>query len=306
MLISKQAQGIASFQTHNLYLFSAHFDAETYRSLDGPFKPRLFSYLLTAPFIELREEAGLPFLPGNMVRSVFERLVATWSFIWFFAVLLLFLATDRPLLNMFGTAAAVSFAYSLQGMVYPYDLPALFFATLVCLLVQRGFSKWLPLALGLGTGFKETIAVFSVLPFFLDGPRKERLRDLAICLLACYFVWTAIDLYSPGDFAGLEAVTSAEDAQSASRWKLFLNARLALIPSNLFLFLNAGLALPIFFLPTGGDRLAQGFRAVAILFAAGLFLFAQVTEFRVWFELIPLCLYSVQRFLDREGATAPL
>ena len=308
VLISKQTARIATKETHNPHLFTAHYSAERYLSLEDPFKPRLFAFLLVAPFIELDQKSSLPSSPGRISAAAFERLVAGWSFVWFLAVLLLYLGTARPLLYMFGTTAGVSFAYSLQAMVFPYDLPALFFSTLILLLSVRAKAAWLPLALGLGTGFKETIVVFSFLTLFLEGPRKQRLRALAICLLVCFAVLTAIDLYSQRDFLGFEAVTSAEDSEDASRPKLFLNPRIALDPSSLVLFANAGLALPLFLLPAGGDRLARGFRCIAILFAGGLFLLAQVNELRIWFELIPLCLYNVTSFLDRsrtrQGASA--
>ncbi|MDA8019453.1 MAG: hypothetical protein MPN21_18580 [Thermoanaerobaculia bacterium] len=293
VLISQQAKRIATSHSHNPYLFTAHFSAENYQDIEDPFKPRLFSYLLVAPFVTLDLPPSKLGSAGRISGEAFERLVTGWTFAWMLAVLLLCASMPRPLLGLFGITAGVSFAYGLQGMVYPYDLPALFFATLVVVLVRHRRARWLPLVLALGTGFKETLAVFSVLPFFLDGSRKERLRAVGYCLLACFWVFLAIDFYSGRSFWGFEAVTAADDAQDAGRWKLALNLPLAMDPSSLVLFVNAGLALPLFFLPVGGDRLARGFRWVGALFVAGLFLLAQAREFRIFFELIPLCLYSV-------------
>lgn len=296
MLISQQAARIATSHSHNPYLFTAHFTADGYQDLEDPFKPRLFSYLLVAPFITIDQPPSKPGSAGRISGEGFQRLVSGWTFGWMLAVLLLCAAMPRPLLGLFGSAAGVSFAYGIQGMVYPYDLPALFFATLAVFLVRRGHARWLPLVLALGTGFKETLVVFSVLPLFLDGKRNERLRAVGYCLLACFWVFLAIDFYSGRSFWGFEAITAADDAQDANRWKLALNLPLLMDPSSLVLFVNAGLALPLFLLPAEGDRLARGFRFVGALFVAGLFLLAHVGEYRIFFELIPLCLYSVGRY----------
>ncbi len=298
LLISKQAARIATDFNLNPRLFTAHYSAEVYRELDDPFKPRLFAYLLAAPFIKLDQQASHSSSLGRISAPAVERLVAGWSFAWFFATALLCLGTNRPLLYLFGTAAGVSFAYSLQEMVYPYDLPALFFATLVFVVVLKQRHSWLPWILAVGTGFKETIVVFAFTALFMGSSRKERFQALSTCLVACLIVMMAIDLYSGRGFFALEAFTKATDASDPSSSKILLNLKTALDPLSLVWFVNAGLALPLFLLPTRGDRLAQGFRSVGLLFAAGLFSFAGVGELRIWFELIPFCLYNLVAFLE--------
>ncbi|MCG8457924.1 MAG: hypothetical protein MI919_16730 [Holophagales bacterium] len=297
VLVSKQAQRIATKHHLNPTLFTAHFSPDVYRSLDDPFKPRLFSYLLAAPFVETDLDPSKPGSLGRISAPAFERLVAGWTFAWFLATALLFLATDRPLTYMLAAAVGVSFAYSLQEMVYPYDLPALFFATLAFVLTVNRRHAWLPAALAVGTGFKETAAVFAVSTLFVDGPRKTRSRALTECLVACILVMLAIDLYSGRPLLGFEAFDQAQDPGDPTGPKLLGNLATAFTVSSFVWCANAGLALPLFLLPTRGDRLAEGFRWIGLLFAAGLFLFAGVGELRIWFELIPLCLHNVMLFL---------
>ena len=305
VLVSHQAARIATKFNLNPRLFTAHFSSEVYKSLDDPFKPRIFSYLMVAPFVETDLAPSKPSSLGRISAPTFERLVMRWSFAWFLATALLLLATDRPLVYMFGTAAGVSFAYSLQEMVYPYDLPALFFATLAFVLVRSRRHRWLPWVLAVGVGFKETVIVFSVAALFAHGPRKTRWTWLAISVLACSLVMVAIDLYSGRPIFGFESFSAAKDPDDPSGLKVWLNLPTLLTPSNFVWAVNAGLALPLFLLPTRGHRLAQGFRCIGLLFAAGLFLFAGVGELRIWFELIPLCLHNILHFLDPSGDREP-
>ncbi|MEM8930011.1 MAG: hypothetical protein AAGE94_02485 [Acidobacteriota bacterium] len=299
VLVAQQAKKIATAYHLNPTLFTAHFSADVYRGLDDPFKPRLFSYLLAAPFIVTDLEPSKPGSMGRISAPAFERLVAGWAFVWCFATLLLCYATDRPMTMMFGTAAGVSFAYSLQEMVYPYDLPALFFATLAVVLTVRRRHAWLPWVLGVGVGFKETLIVFAITTLFTDEPRRVRFQTFAECLVACCLVMLAIDLYSGRPPFGFEAFHQMQDPGDPAGPKLFANLTTLFSASSFVWCVNAGLALPLFLLPTRGDRLARGCRWVGVAFAGGLFFFAGIGELRIWFELIPLCLVSVTRFLDR-------
>ena len=300
VMVSRQSAQIATSHTHNPYVFTAHYTAEGYRALDDPFKPRLFAYLLTAPFVELDQEPSRAGSAGRISAPAFERLVERWSFAWFFATqLLLIFGARRPLLYQLGTAAGVSFAYSLQDMVYPYDLPALFFATLAVVLVRNGRDRWLPLVLAVGVGFKETVAVFAVSRLAGNGPFKVRLQAVGEVLAVCFLVMMAIDLYSGRGFFAFEAHHQAETASDPTGPKLLQNLPTVLNPSTLVWAVNAGLALPLFLLPVRGDRLAGSFRWIGVFFAGGLLLFAGVGELRIWFELIPLCLHNTIGFLGR-------
>ena len=298
VMVSQQAKRIAVDHHLNPTLFTAHSSAEVYRSLDEPYQPRLFSYLLAAPFVESDLEPAKPGSVGRVSAPAFEGLVMGWTFAWFLATALLCLAVSRPATAMFGSAVGVSFAYSLQEMVYPYDLPALFFATLVVVMAIHRRQAWLPAVLGVGVGFKETVAVFALAALFTEGTRRQRLRALAECLAVCLFVMVAIDLYSGRPLLGFEALHQAKDPGDATGPKLFGNVSTLFAASTFVWCVNAGLALPLFFLPTGGDLLARGFRWIGVCFVAGLFLFAGIGELRIWFELIPLCLYNTTRYVS--------
>ena len=50
LLVAHQASRIATEFNLNPRLFTAHYSSEVYRSLEDPFKPRLFAYLVAARF----------------------------------------------------------------------------------------------------------------------------------------------------------------------------------------------------------------------------------------------------------------
>ena len=307
LLVSQRSAKIATSFNLNPRLFTAHHSAELYRDLDDAFKPRLFSYLLVAPFVRLDQPPSRPGSAGRISGESFEALVAGWSFVWFLATqLLLAFGLRRPLLFMLGSTTGVTFAYSLQEMVYPYDLPALFFATLVVVLTVRDRQTWLLPIVALGVGFKETIAVFAIAQLAGKGSTSLRLRRVAETLVLCLLVLVAIDLYSGRGLFAFEAVHETDAAGDPTGPKLLHNLPTALDLSTWVWAANAGLALPLFLLPTQGDRRASTFRWIGVAFAAGLFLLAGVGELRLWFELLPLCLHNVDGYLRRANQQASM
>jgi hypothetical protein len=57
------------------------------------------------------------------------------------------------------------------------------------------------------------------------------------------------------------------------------------------LAINAGTLLGFLLLP-GGRRRVQGLKLIAVAFIFGNLLFGVLTEFRIWFEMIPVALYA--------------
>ena len=70
------------------------------------------------------------------------------------------------------------------------------------------------------------------------------------------------------------------------------------------LFINAGTLLAFLLLPHA-TRTLVAFKAIALAFIAGNFLFGIITEYRIWFELIPLALYGLEQAV-RADAPGPL
>ena len=99
---------------------------------------------------------------------------------WFFLTLLLLLATlESSWLPMFGVTAGIfsnSFL-SWPPLYLPWDMPAMFFFTLACLLFDRGWVGLLLPVVLLGGLFKETVLCCSLL--ILLGAHWDWKRRLA-------------------------------------------------------------------------------------------------------------------------------
>ncbi|MEM7393262.1 MAG: hypothetical protein AAF492_13035 [Verrucomicrobiota bacterium] len=161
--------------------------------------------------------------------------------------------------------------------------------------------------MGIGMGFKETMLIFTPICLFLQCPWKKRFKLLALCLVTCVGVRLLIDVFAQQPFFWMETKGTVDFETEETRFKLVGNLRnliVAFCANSLFL-LNGGTTLLLLLLPTAGNRLALGFKGVAVLFMTGLFLFAAILEFRIWFELIPLGLYNIHVFLQSREAEQP-
>ena len=303
---------IAPLSPLNPKLFTGHHSTETYRALDDPFKPRLFSYLaarmVLAPVpestVRTLEERRFYYDGGVLTDRSFGRSVGLWSFGWMLGILGLAALGPRPFLFMLGSTLGVAYAYSVQSMVHPYDLPALFFATAAVVAVQRGKSTWLAAILPIGMGFKETLGVFVALAWAGPEPWRERLRRIALLGTFCLIVLSAIDFYSGRSLGAFESI-SVEESTGEGTAKLLLNFASLWEKGPQFLLANAGFAWLVFLLP-GKDRKDRALKLTAALFLLGIFCLAGATEWRIWFELLPLNLALLGSFLDRMESSRPL
>jgi hypothetical protein len=146
-----------------------------------------------------------------------------------------------------------------------------------------------------GMPFKETALVLFLFPLALELSARERAAWGGVTLLGALLVKLGCDLLAGNTSVGLTmSPDSFYDEGSLWWWNL------RQLATGLPFIVNAG-TLAAFLLVPGAGRTLRTFKLVALAFAAGNFLFGVITEFRIWFELIPLALWALDGSLSGSG-----
>ncbi|MDA0335835.1 MAG: hypothetical protein O2782_11765 [bacterium] len=230
----------------------------------------------------------LPALPNKLDHPLgsLARGVGLWVALWFAATNICFVATfgRRSLLFLFGTFAAVAFGY-MPGIgirVYPWDMPALFFFSAWICLYHRRQLGWAVVLIPIAVAFKESAGVLCLAPLIIDGDIRARLRLVAAGAAGAMVAKVGTDLVSANSAVGATMMYS---------WDLFSN-NLGSLFEPLSCFINAGTFVALFLLPAN-HRAVNHMRAMAGMVFAGNMVFGSITEYRIWFEAIPLALYGL-------------
>lgn len=268
-------------------------------ALPNPWKPRLFSTYLAGLMMKtiLHVEDSTTMISED---NVFEIGVALWTTSWLFLVntTFVFAFRDRSLFYILGTFAAVSFGY-MPGIVlriYPWDMPALFFYTLLIVTSTRlpayGFLVLIPLA----TGFKETAILLSITLFFSNKMKgKKTLTTFTLAVLLSVFVKSLLGIATGTPHAFFSMYSSAQ--------LLGYNVMSLVRPNPYFpppVFINAGLLLAFLLLPIVNRRMLI-LKMICLLFIIGTFTFGVIVEYRIWFEMIPISLCGLEMCLFRHS-----
>lgn len=129
---------------------SCIFGLEHYRNnIGAAWLPRFFSNFCASLFVG----------PPPITQEGLKHSIGLYSFTWMMGINLLYVLFwgRRSVYFILGTLACVTFAYTwpIGEMVYPWDLPALFFFTLCVQLIRCRKAGLLIAAICIGTGFKE-------------------------------------------------------------------------------------------------------------------------------------------------------
>jgi hypothetical protein len=225
--------------------------------------------------------------------------VGIYSAAWLFLINLSILVAFRrqALMFIWGIFTVVAFGYApgLVTRVYPWDMPALFFFTLFVICYHKGFHRLLPAVILVGALFKETTAVLCIAPLFLPVPWRRRLKLAFIAGALFVLVKVAVDLMVGNPvpfFSPSIRPPGARNLRLEGNVAELLSTPLSMHP----IWINAGTLVALLALP-GKDRTLLMLKGVAASFVLSIFVFAEIREFRLWFEMAPLAVYAlVNRF----------
>jgi TPR repeat protein len=250
-------------------------------------RTRLLAPIVSGSFLDATYHQ--PYNPmSEEFQNVFGFYFAAWIFLLFLALILF---RKDALLVMLGVFAGLM--YNLiepAGMYYyPWDGPSIFLFTLICLLYDRKQFGWLVVAVILGGLIKETLLCCALLILLGEyWPWKKRIIGFLAAVIVT-MVGNKLLIIHYGVHAPVFTMSDSSSlADSFGIHELFDNAR-ALFSAHLnhLVFVNAGSLLIVMLLPWRNWRDVL-FKLLILVFSAGQFLYAINTEFRDWYELLPL------------------
>lgn len=230
--------------------------------------------------------------PYNPTSPAFQNVFGFYHAFWLFLLFLALIAYRKDaLLIMLGVFCGLMYNLIIPaGMYYyPWDMPALFFFTLACLLYDRRRYWPLIVTVYMGSLFKETTLCCALL-ILLDGQwtlvkRVGGFLGTAVVTLATlkmleahYHVHTVVlPIQGTTNLAGLFLTDP-----------LFQNVRalFSLVP-NQAVFVNAGSLFLAMLLPWRSRRDVV-LKVIMLVFVAGQALYGISTEVRIWYEMLPL------------------
>jgi hypothetical protein len=234
----------------------------------------------------------------NDEASALEWTIASWTVLWFALLGLMYVhaAGRRSIFYLFGAFSALLFGYTPSvERIYPWDLPIVVIFTAFLILYVRKKYWLIAAVLPLGMGFKETSAVLCLAFFFTEQSWTRRLVLLTVSLSACLAVKTAIDIYVDVPIPFFTMEYAREGGEDPTRLHLLRNLRSLLNLDLVPVLANGGTLLAFMLLPSL-NRTVKGLKLVSLAFLAGIFLFANIGEFRIFFETIPFALYALELF----------
>lgn len=268
---------------------------QQYYDFNTAWRPRLFSTGLAALLAQASENHFF----GKIVLGTSYPLglaVAIWTAGWFVLTGLpvILMIKRRSLFYIFGIFAAVSFGYmdvsiyQIDLRIYPWDMPSLFIYVMFVLLFVNKNYKRLLLMIPIGVGFKETSIILCIGFLFADLPWRQRILMLAWSGALSFGLKIALDLYVRGPlFLTMETASNNEYHSYHLIDNLFQFRKI--IP----LFVNAGLLMAFYIAPASGNKNITALKIISIPFFLGQMLFGGITEYRIWFEMIPFALYAL-------------
>ena len=302
-----QAVDVSLKHIHNAKAFESFSNGmEGYIGFKLAWKPRLFSNALATQFVSA-SDAITASVKIPRIEEPLQLAVGLWTAGWFFLMGMMYIAwmKSRSVFYIVGMFAGVSFGYLPIGAdrIYPWDMTALFiFTAFVILFVKNKFAWMFPL-IALGMGFKETafILCFAFLlkdimggtwnifsKSFWTQIQKPTWVWFALTLVCSALVKISIDraVMTPSPFMTMEYTYGGQ----ATDFYFYKNL-MELFTLRPFL-VNAGMLCAFFIIPSS-DNDIRALKVLAALFTLGNFSFGLINEYRIWFEMIPFALYSL-------------
>lgn len=267
---------------------------EEYYEFKTAWKPRLFSTALSSLLVNVLGYEILSAADASIGKDEIGIIIGSWSVGWFALISFVLINTlkKRAVFYIIGLFAGLSFGYQVfYGTVirvYSWDMPVLFIYVLFLILFINKKYNWLFAVILLGVGFKETTIILCFGFLFADLPWKRRILMFTSGLGLCIIIKILIDMYVQAPiFFTMEYGLLNKNFMGSYMLRNLRNFK-EVIP----LFSNAGLIIILFLCPNLNKEIVA-LKFIAVIFIVGNTLFGIVTEYRVWFEIIPFGLYAL-------------
>ena len=295
VVMTHQVKNVALSDDDNVETFYSFANGlAQYKDERQEWKTRILSNFLVGRLVHVVERAYHSTDP----QKVMPRTAALWSFLWFVAIGIVFVAAfpRRALFYVFGTFTATAFAYT-EGVgatrVYPWDMPALFVFGCFVVLLELRLQAWLIGLIPIGTLFKETTLLLVIGFLFWPGvSRGRRLGAIVVSMLLALTAKGVVDVVTANPSPVL--TMTLRDGPGVPRY--ITNLQHLVAPSAWTthpVFVNVGLLASLLVLPNADPRIRM-LKMIAVPFILGNFFFGHIIEYRIWFELIPLSLYALE------------
>jgi hypothetical protein len=295
VVLTHQAKNIALSDEDSAETFySFTHGLERYKEERQEWKTRILSNYLVGRLLHVIEQV----YHSTDRTTVMPRTAGVWSFLWFLALSIAFVAAcrARALFYVFGTFTATAFAYT-EGIgatrVYPWDMPSLFVFGCFVVLVRLRREPWLVGLIPIGTLFKETTLLLVVgFLFWPQASRRRRLGAIVVSLLLALTAKGLVDVVTDNPSPVL--TMTLRDGPGVARYITNLQHLVAPMAWTTHpVFVNTGLLVALLVLPHADPRIRM-LKTIAVPFILGNFFFGHIIEYRIWFELIPLSLYAME------------
>jgi len=226
----------------------------------------------------------------------FKNLVGLYNAVWLgmvFLLLIFFADNAAFLLPLVFAGMCSSFLPLDDSSSYPWDMPAMFFFTLSCLLWLKGKYGWMLPVIVLGTWFKETVAVTAFLFFFTPMGRRRQIGLFAGTACACLL----LKLWVTHGVLGHAEIVTEEFNQHGGFGSFLLNLQTLGLHWNHPIFANAGTLVVALCLPMK-DRIDRGIKTVLAMFCIGHLFGGALLEFREFMEVLPITAIYLNRAIQ--------
>jgi hypothetical protein len=287
--------------TETFYSFSHGLDQ--YKDLRQEWRPRILSNYLAGGLVNLVESRY--HISDQAVAMKY--ISAYWTVGWLFLTFLLFilLFKQKSLLYIFGIFAGISFAFMPSlgiPVIYPWDMPALFIFCCFVAIIKTEREAWLVVFIPIAMLFKETALLMVAAFLFWEGASlRRKLLFIGITLMASLLLKAGVDLITanPSPVLTMTFMTAKGAIRIVDNFHRLLRLRV-----DNPIFVDAGLMAALLLLPTG-KRPFTMFKLIAVAFVLGNFIFGVITEYRIWFEMLPISLYALDIYFFSSETVLP-
>jgi len=295
VIVSRQAEIIASSHTDNIETFFSFSEGlDNYKEIRQEWRPRFLSNFLAGSLIKLifTTEHNIDY--ADAIKNV----ASYWTVAWLFIIFLLFILffKEKSLFYILGIFAGISYAYTPSmgdSRIYPWDLPALFIFCCFILIIKTKKEAWLAAFIPLMILFKETSVILLIAFLFWEGASlRKKIFFMGITILSTFLLKFGIDIITanPSPLFTMSYRLGSQPPYLLHNLRFLFSFR-----TDTALFIDAGLLLSLLLLPVKKHPIGM-LKLIAVAFILGNFVFGVISEFRIWFEMIPISLYALDNY----------